>query len=180
MSAVPPEQYILEVSQDAPVTTTTSTINDVDLIIEVGTISADLSPLQPEVIEVPEYPPVGGGYDRVEVLPFTAQGPLTVIPNGSEFPIAGGNFRIESIAARVVQAPVGASIILDVLRNNTSIFNTTADRPTIASGTNNAVVGNYSGSILVPGDYLETIIVQVGSTNPGDTLTASIRLARVG
>lgn len=136
----------------------------------------------PEVVEVAIVPPAGGGYDRVEVLPFSAKGPLVPTPadTSSEFPIMGGNFLLESFAARVVVAPVGAPIVLDILKNNVSIFTNPADRPSIAAGSKNAVTTIPASTMFADGDYIEVIIVSVGSTTPGETLTAAVRLTRIG
>lgn len=137
---------------------------------------------QPEVVEVFSAPPVGGGYYRTEVLAFTKMGTLTVITGSStaEFPIAGGQFLLSSIAARVVTPPTGGPIILDVLKDNASIFTNSADRPTIAAGANNAVTNLPANVMFADGDFVEVQIVQVGSTTPGTTLTASLRVTRIG
>jgi hypothetical protein len=172
MSVLPPEVYTVEVLSEAPTTRTESNETGVDVIVEVGSVSADAQPMVPTIIEIATFPPVGGGYNRVEVIPFSLIGTLSVTPAGAEFPIGGGNFLLESIAARVTTPPTGSSVVLDVLKNN--------DRPTIAAGTNNAVVGTFPATMFATGDYLEVIIVSVGSTTPGQTLTTSIRISRVG
>lgn len=180
MTAIPPEQWDVEVLLPPEASATASTESGTDVIVEFGSVSVVGHPEVPEVVEVASFPPVGGGYDRVEVLAFTKQGTLAITPSTSEFPIAGGNFRLESIAARVKTAPVGGSVVLDVLKNGVSIFSVSADRPTIAEGQKVAVTGDYGSVMFAEGDYLEVIIVSVGTTNPGATLTASVRLTRIG
>jgi hypothetical protein len=144
-----------------------------------GVVSS-LIPAQYPLIEVATYPPVGGGIDRVEAVPFTKQGVLTVTTSSGQYPIAGGTFNIDSIVARVVTPPTGAAIILNVLKDGVSIFPTNASRPTIAPGSNVAVVGAWTPTMLADGDFLGVTIAQVGSTFAGDTLVASVRLVRIG
>jgi hypothetical protein len=151
----------------------------VEILLADGVISSALPASYPGV-EIAAYPPSGGGYDRVEVLSFTKQGPLTVVTDSSEFPIAGGTFMLSSIAAHVSVVPTGSPVILDVLKNDVSIFAVPGDRPTIAAGASDAVIGDFGSVMLVDGDYLEVIIAAVGSTTPGETLVASIRLSRIG
>lgn len=182
MTAVQPEEFFVEVLQDVAAERADAGVSGYDVIVEFGNVFVSGSPIvQPEIVEVFSMPPVGGGIDRVEVLPFTRQGNLSVTSTGFEFPIAGGNFLLESIAARVSgSAPVGSSIVLDILKNNVSIFSTPGNRPTIAAGTRDAVTTIPTGVMFASGDYIEVIIVAVGSTTPGSDLVASVRLARIG
>jgi hypothetical protein len=179
VTAVPPEEYVVEVLyDDAAETDPVTSIADVE--IAIGTVFGNAEPMIPDVVEVPEYPPVGGGYYHAEVLPFSKVGVLSVTTEPVQFPIAAATYKIGTIAARVRLAPTGSPVILDVRKNGVTIFTTPADRPTIAAGANSAVVGNYGTVMLADGDYLEAIIAAVGSTSPGQTLTMAIRLYRVG
>lgn len=81
------------------------------------------------------------------------------------------------LGARAVcnTAPTGASVIVDINKNGTTIFSTQGNRPTIAAGTND------SGAIVAPnvttlavGDYLTVDIDQVGSTLAGSDLTVEV------
>ena len=180
MTATPPDDYVVEVLLPAPATTSESTESGVDVIVEAGNVALDKTPMTPEVVEVTTYPPVGGGYDRVEVLPFTRQGPLVPSATGAQFPIAGGDFRVSSIVGRVTAAPTGSAIEVDILKNGVSIFATPADRLTIASGSQASTVGEIADPMLADGDYLTVMITQVGSTTPGENLVVSIRLTRIG
>lgn len=178
-SATPQINYSVEVLSPSQATSKTVASSTVEISISSGVVTS-LVPESYPVIEVTSYPPVGGGYNRVETLSYTKQGVLTTTTGGSEFPIGGGNFILESIAARVTAAPTGSAVILDVLKNDTSIFTVPANRPTIAPGTRNAVVGSFPTVMLVPGDWIEVTIVQVGSGSPGDTLVAPVRMVRIG
>lgn len=115
-----------------------------------------------------------------EVVPFTYGGILSVKTGTARFPIAGGTFEIQSVAAAVGTAPTGAAIIVDVNKNGTTIFSTQANRPTIAASGNTATVGAIGVTSLTTGDYLTVDIDQIGSSAAGQDLTVSIRLQRVG
>lgn len=180
MSSLPPERYVVEVLTQAPATVTKTGQSSSDIEVEIGSISTTGELGVAEVIEVATYPPVGGGYHRVEVLPFTRQGTLTISPAGSEFPIAGGTFQLESIAGRVTTPSQGSPIIFDVLKNGVSVFADPADRPQIEPGQNVSVIGEILPTMFAEGDYVEVIIVAVGSTFPGANLVVSIRLTRIG
>ena len=180
MTAEAPEQYIIEFDVDLPVEKVESDSASYDFIIEVGNTTITGEPAVPEIIEVFAVPPVGGGVDRVETIPFTRQGALSVGGQNSEFPIVGAIYELETIAARVSIPSAGSSIILDIFQNDVSIFSNPAHRPTIAAGQNLAVVTVPSGVVFDDGDWLEVGSVQVGSTTPGSNLVMSIRLTRIG
>ena len=78
---------------------------------------------------------------------------------------------------RAATAPTGASIVVDVNKNGTTIFTTQANRPTVAAA------GNVSGQAvpdvtsLAVGDYLTVDIDQVGSTIAGADLVVVLKFA---
>lgn len=109
---------------------------------------------------------------------FSKTGGLTVTTGVARIPIKGGTFNIESVAAMVGTAPTGATLILDVKKNGTTIYGTSANRPTVAIGANAATVGANSVTSVTTGDYLTVDIVQVGSTVAGSDLTLVVRLRR--
>lgn len=114
----------------------------------------------------------------VEVLAFSSAGALTASTGVSRFPIAGGNFTILSVAAMVNTAPTGASVIVDVKKNGTTIFGTSANRPTIAIGATSATVGAFSVTTATTGDYFSVDVAQIGSTVAGSDLVVAIRMQR--
>jgi len=80
---------------------------------------------------------------------------------------------VTRVRASVSQAPVGASIIVDVNLNGTTIFTTQANRPTIlAAGFTDTSIPDVTS--VVAGDYLTIDIDQVGSTTPGSNLTVQV------
>lgn len=76
-------------------------------------------------------------------------------------------------------APTGASIIVDVLINGTSIFNVTpANRPEIAASAYTGVSGVPDTKSIAAGEYFTVDVTQVGSTVAGADLTVQIPVAR--
>lgn len=120
--------------------------------------------------------PVDGS---LENLLFSKTGALTVGAGVSRVPIHGGTFTIVGVYAMVNTAPTGASLIVDVNKNGTTIYGTQANRPTIAVSTNGAAGGTASVTSVTTGDYLTVDIDQIGSTVAGSNLVVSIRLQRV-
>ena len=180
MSSSPIEEFGVEILAPPTVTPSETTVEGVDVEVGVRVDVVEAFPAQPATVEVPLYPPVGGGYDRVEVIPFSKIGALSPTTQPFAYPIVGGTFKIESIAAHCTTAPTGSPVVIDILKNGVSIFSVPGDRMTIQPGTNDGVAGNVSAVRFTDGDTLAVIIVSVGSTNPGATLVVPTRLARIG
>jgi hypothetical protein len=81
---------------------------------------------------------------------------------------------IVQVRINVVTAPTGASLIVDVNKNGTTIFGTQSARPTIPAAAVTAVSGTPTVATLAAGDYLTIDIDQVGSTVAGGYLTATV------
>jgi hypothetical protein len=84
---------------------------------------------------------------------------------------------IAGIHAAVGTAPAGASIIIDVNKNGTTIFSTQANRPTITTGGSglSGWVTNMDIASLSAGEYITIDIDQVGSpTTEGADLTVQV------
>lgn len=80
--------------------------------------------------------------------------------------------------AGVGTAPTGASVILDVKKNGSTIYTTSGNRPTIA-------ISGFTQASTAPdittfsaGDYITVDVAQVGSTIVGADLTYTLRLRR--
>jgi hypothetical protein len=88
------------------------------------------------------------------------------------------SFTIAGVTASVGTAPTGSNIIIDVLKNGSTIFTTTANRPTITTGSFVDVLSipDASYATMVAGDYLTVNIIQVGSTISGSDLTLQVEL----
>jgi hypothetical protein len=124
-----------------------------------------------------------GGADPVipslMLPPFTAGGSLSLSTGTSRLPI-DSTYSITGVRLMANTAPVGAAVIVDVLKNGSTIFTTPANRPTIADGAHAGGPGpapDVTG--LAAGDYLTVNIAQVGSTNPGADLVVSILAQRL-
>lgn len=112
------------------------------------------------------------------ILAFSYQGALTVTTGVSQLPM-DQTWTIASVVARVSTAPTGASILVDVNKNGTTIFTTQANRPAIAATTNaSSVVTNMNVTSLTAGDYLSIDVDQIGSTIAGSDLVVAVRLIR--
>lgn len=170
-------EYLVEVLDEGPITTAVSLDTAIDVIVEFANTVTEGSPAEPEVIEIPAYPPLP--VLTRELLVFTHQGPLVVKTGTAQVPIHGGTFSIDSVSARVGSAPTGSNVVVDIKKNGVSIYSTPANRPTIIAGTNQAVVGTHDSVSLTDGDYLTVDIVSIGSTVPGSDLVVSNGLNRV-
>lgn len=84
---------------------------------------------------------------------------------------------IAGIRASVGIAPTGASVIVDININGTTIFTTQANRPTIAAGTftSGKLTNMDIGSVAV-GDYLTIDVDQIGSAVAGAQLTVQVEV----
>lgn len=103
-------------------------------------------------------------------------GTLIVLAGKSRFPFPVAA-TIVGVTAMVNSAPTGASVLIDVHKNGTTIFTTQGNRPTIA-------IGGFASGEAIPdvtavaaGDYLTVDVDQVGSTVPGADLTVAVRYA---
>jgi hypothetical protein len=112
-----------------------------------------------------------------EMILYSAAGALSV-QSGTHRVYLSHAYDLVSVRASVGTAPTGASLLVDVNRNGTTIFGTQANRPTVAAGTNTALSGTASVSTYSSGDYFTVDIDQVGSTVAGSNLTVQIRLRR--
>lgn len=105
---------------------------------------------------------------------YSKQGTLTTATGTMRLPI-DGTYTIVGTRLMVGTAPTGASIIIDVNKNGTTIYSTQANRPTIAASANAGGPGSAPDvTSLAAGDYLTVDIDQVGSTVAGSDLTVVV------
>lgn len=113
--------------------------------------------------------------DIRSILKLESAGALTV-GAGKDRALIPFNCEIVSVSAIVGTAPTGASLIVDVLKNGTTIFTTTANRPTIVAGaTQTTTFPRPDVTRLVAGDNLTLSISQIGSTVAGSDLDVVIQ-----
>lgn len=101
------------------------------------------------------------------ILPFTDGGVLSTgtRPAGIPMPYGGS---IEEARIRVETAPVGASLIVDVLVDGVSILTT---KPTITAGSTISTAVEPTDKYHTKGQIIQIEVEQVGSTTPGSNLT---------
>ena len=119
----------------------------------------------------------GGSIAGQFILPCT--GELSVGTDVSPLPIfAGATLTITEVYAYVKTAPVGASLIVDVNKNGTTIFTNQSNRPTIASGSNSDTSGAPDVTSLSKNDVLTIDVDQIGSSTAGSDLIVVIRFTQ--
>jgi hypothetical protein len=90
---------------------------------------------------------------------------------------SGANWTIVGIRASVGTAPAGASILVDVNINGTTIFTTQANRPAIAAAANTSgKVTNMDVTTVTNGQYLTIDVDQIGSSTAGSDLTVQVEV----
>jgi hypothetical protein len=111
----------------------------------------------------------GGGLSQMERFRYNVLTTGTsVVPRW--YNKSGQTKTIEAVFVHVGTAPTGASLIVDVNKNGTTIFTTQDNRPTIAATETSDTSGTPDVTSVEDGDYLDFDIDQVGSTIPGADL----------
>src|SRR3972149_4452477 len=82
---------------------------------------------------------------------------------------------IVKVTATVGTAPTGASLIVDVNKNGTTIFTTQANRPTIAAGSQDDLSSIPDVVPFAKEDVFTMDVDQVGSTVAGSNLVVQVR-----
>jgi hypothetical protein len=110
---------------------------------------------------------------------FTKTGTLAVAGGTVRFPV-DGTYTIVGTRLMVGTAPTGADLILDIKKNGSTIYSTTANRPRITAGSNSGGPGATPDiTSLAAGDYLTVDVLQVGSTVAGADLTTTVIVTKV-
>lgn len=119
-------------------------------------------------------------YSKLQIVaPFYQAGVLAVATGKSRFIVPPGNWTISSVKGVIVTANTGASVLVDVNKNGTTIFTTQSNRLTIPVSTTSVQdSGTIQVSSVSGGDVLSVDIDQVGSTIPGSDLSVQITLTR--
>lgn len=86
-------------------------------------------------------------------------------------------FEVDTVYAHVqTTAPTGASVIVDVHKNGTTLFTTQGNRPEIAAAAWRDTTGNTPDvTSIAAGDYLTLDVDQIGSTDAGEDLVVTIK-----
>lgn len=120
--------------------------------------------------------PGSGSTDPTVVSQLIAfgRGGTLAVESGSHrfvFPIAA---TIVGVTASVGVAPTGASVIVDVHKNGTTIFTTQANRPEIAASGFLSAHETPDVTAVSAGQYITVDIDQIGSTLTGEDLTVIV------
>jgi hypothetical protein len=109
---------------------------------------------------------------------YSKQGALTVTTGTFRLPI-DGTYTIVGTRLMVGTAPTGASLIIDVNKNGTTIYTTQGNRPTIAASANAGGPGSAPDvTSLAAGDYLTVDVDQIGSGTAGSDLTVVVIVSK--
>lgn len=113
-----------------------------------------------------------------KIIPFSNTGTLAVQTGTHRlYNDSGATWTIISVRASVGIAPTGASIIIDVNKNGSTIFTTQANRPTIAiAGNTSGKITNMNVTTIADGEYLTVDVDQVGSTVNGADLSLQLEV----
>ena len=114
---------------------------------------------------------------KVEAYTYAVTGDVAVATGKSRVYLEDA-MTLVSVRAAVGTAPNGSVIYVDVNKNGATIYGTQANRPTIFSGTNDALGGAASVTTFAAGDYLTVDVDGIGTTTPGADLTVTIRLRK--
>lgn len=113
-----------------------------------------------------------------KILPYSYLGNVAV--GAGTFRLyndSGATWTVRGVRASVGTAPTGASLIVDINKNGTTIFTTQGNRPTIAAAANTSGnVTNMDVTTVANGEYLTVDIDQVGSTLTGADLTVQVEV----
>ena len=132
----------------------------------------DPGPSGPQGVPGPVGPVGPIGPPGPQLVPFTVPGPLSVYTGVSRFYFVRSG-TITAVLASVGVPPQGASVVVDVLKNGTSIFTNTLNRPTIAAG-QNSDAGVPDVTSVTAGDYVTVNVVSVGTSTTGSDLVVQI------
>lgn len=106
---------------------------------------------------------------------FTVAGDLTVDPGAVRFyNLTGRALTIHKVHIAVNTAPTGATIIVDVNENGTTIFATQGNRPAITISEFTAESTTIDDTSWASENYLTVDVDQIGSTIVGADLTVTI------
>jgi hypothetical protein len=124
------------------------------------------------ILDVDQSIPIGdkSWVAACDPLQWAKAGAQTVVTGVGGRIYIGQARRIRGARISLGTAPTGASFIVDVNKNGTTIFTTQANRPTIAAAGFASSVAFPDVDTLVAGDYLSIDVDQIGSTVAGSDL----------
>lgn len=106
---------------------------------------------------------------------FTVEGVLTVAAGVVRiYNKLGASVTISQVFCAVNTAPTGANLIVDILKNATTIFTGGTNRPVILATANTGTTTTIDVPTWADGDYLTMDVAQVGATIAGSNLTVHV------
>lgn len=117
----------------------------------------------------------GTGGTQTNELLMSIEGLLTTVTNPLKASNQFGTTKvIVEVYLTVGTAPAGDDLIVDILKNGTTIFTNPANRPTIPDGQTMGGTTSIDVPTWADGDYLEVEVAQVGTSVPGSDLVAHV------
>lgn len=114
---------------------------------------------------------------QVETFVLSRPGALVVAAGTLQLPLSG-SYTLIDYRVRWGTAPTGASGIVDINKNGTTLFTTQGNRPTATTGTQLATTTAPAVTTFVTGDYISVDVDQIGSTVAGSDLVVVLRMRR--
>jgi hypothetical protein len=120
--------------------------------------------------------PLGINADPVKIitLPVVSGAVATATGALRWYNDTGSDLTVLSTRASVGTAPTGATLIVDINMNGTTIFTTQASRPAIAISGNTAQGATPDVVTITSGSYLTYDVDQVGSGTAGSNLVVQL------
>lgn len=110
-----------------------------------------------------------------ELIGFFAAG-AQVVGNKKNGAIVGIAGTVVDVRCYLDTAPTGASFIVDILKNGTTIYTTPANRPTILAGANASSLALPDVTSVAAGDRLTYNVAQIGAGTAGSDLYVSVTI----
>lgn len=114
---------------------------------------------------------------QVETFVLSRPGALVVANGTLQLPLSG-SYTLIDYRVRVGTAPTGASLIVDINKNGTTLFTTQGNRPTVTAAAQLASTTAPNVTTFVNGDYISVDVDQIGSTVAGSDLVVVLRMRR--
>ena len=133
-------------------------------------------------LQVPQIPGVLQGMSAQINASYSVERWMSLVPGtlvaaanvGNVIPVVVDTHVLPFILSVMIackNAPIGASIVVDVNKNGVTIFTNQGNRPTIAAGQFASVARTPDIQNLTTGDLITVDVDAVGSTAPGTDLT---------
>ena len=154
----------------------TIAVSDADGVISITSVTAPyVTSISDASVPFDTVSVAGSVQEQIEAYVFTFSGPLRVYTGTGrlylEGPYSLSNVRLS------LGVVADRDVIIDIKKNGTSIYSTP---PRLVAGAFTTLANtNVSTATFVKGDYLTLDVVQVGLSQTGTDLTATIRIKRL-